>query len=400
MKLLFAHDFPMIRDTIGNVYSKGAFPYAVWERYLKHFDKMTILGRERERINYNDTSKEIINSLSVSSGPDTNFIGLPNLSSIKGKVINKRNAKLIIDRELKKSDALIARLPSEIGKLAITVAIDHGIPYLIELVGCPYDAYRFYGDFKGNVYAPISMYQTKKIVKNSQYTIYVTKEYLQERYPTKGDQVNISNVNINDINNEDILNTRINSIKTIGDRKLKIGMIGSLNSKYKGFDKAIEYISKLANFNDYEIHILGAGDENNFKEIIRETGMTSKVFFDGTRSSGEEVFKWLDGIDLFIHPSLTEGLPRALIEALSRGCLAIGSTRGGIPELLEEKYLFNPLDEKSFNRSIKNALHSVKSMEEQIYINLNKVKEYTIPQLSQKRDNFIRKFISENKLKL
>jgi glycosyltransferase involved in cell wall biosynthesis len=50
---------------------------------------------------------------------------------------------------------------------------------------------------------------------------------------------------------------------------------------------------------------------------------------------------WLDKIDLYIQPSVTEGLPRALIEAMSRACPSIGSMVGGIPELLDSKYLFH-----------------------------------------------------------
>lgn len=392
MKLAFAHDFPMIKDDRGNIYSRGAYPYSVWERYLKHFDKITVLARERETITSN---AESLYNLSLSSGPNAKFISVPNLSSIKGKIIKKGIAKTIIKNELKKSDALVARLPSEIGKLAVEVAVNENIPYLIELVGCPYDAYRLYGNTLGKIYAPLSMYQTKKMVKKSKYTIYVTKEYLQKRYPTKGKKTNISNVNINEVD-EGLLYKRISKLKSLENRTLKIGMVGTLNSKYKGFDKAIEFLSNTnPHLGNYEIHILGGGDRRNFDAVINENNMSSKVFFDGIKASGAEVFNWLDDIDLYIQPSLTEGLPRALVEALSRGCLAIGSTRGGIPELLGDKYLFDPLDLESFNKSIINALTSKLGMEDQIKKNLNKASEYTIPKLSKKRDDFIERFILE-----
>lgn len=396
MKACFAHDTVMTRDNKGNVFSSGSFPYSVWKRYLKHFDEITVLSRESVRINTNSEKKE--NNLSLSSGPNTKFISIPNLSSIRGKLLNKRSARKIIENELKHADILIARLPSEIGTLAIDVAINKGLPYLIEVVGCTYDAYRYYGNIKGKLYAPISILQMRKKVKNSKYTIYVTKEYLQNRYPTMGSQVNISDVNIKEID-ENMLSERLKTVDNIGDKKLKIGMIGTLNSKYKGFDKAIEYLSVIKpNNNNYELYILGAGNQKHFDDVITKTDMKSKVFFDGTRSSGEEVFKWLDNIDLYIQPSLTEGLPRALIEALSRGCLAIGSERGGIPELLKAEYLFNPLDKESLNYAIKNSLFSNENMKKQVKTNIEKAQEYTIFRLEKKRDDFIRKFISENEL--
>jgi len=51
---------------------------------------------------------------------------------------------------------------------------------------------------------------------------------------------------------------------------------------------------------------------------------------------------WLDEIDIYLQPSLAEGLPRSLIEALSRGCPIIASRCGGIPELLDDECLIRP----------------------------------------------------------
>lgn len=394
MKVIFAHDTLMTKDDKGNVYSGGSFPYSVWERYLKHFNEVRIISRHNGTIQKSDSV--LINSLSLSSGPNSSFVSVPNLNSIKGKLVRKKIAKNIIRDELRKADALIARIPSEIGRLAVSIAKREGIPYLIEVVGCAYDAYYFYGNIKGKLFAPISMYQTKRVVKKSNYVIYVTKDYLQERYPTNGHHTNVSNVNIEKID-ESIIKERSEKIECLNNETLlKIGMMGSLNSKYKGFDKAIKYLSEIQpNSNNYELHILGAGNKFNFEDVIDKNSMKSKVIFDGTRSSGEQVFNWLDDIDLFIQPSLTEGLPRALIEALSRGCLAIGSNRGGIPELLEDDYLFDPNDIQSFEKSIKNALATKSRMEIQMKNNVNNAEKYSSLNLSEKRDEFIRNFISK-----
>jgi glycosyltransferase involved in cell wall biosynthesis len=64
------------------------------------------------------------------------------------------------------------------------------------------------------------------------------------------------------------------------------------------------------------------------------------------------VIDWLDDVDLYLQPSFQEGLPRAMVEAMSRACPAIGSTAGGIPELLPPECLVRPGDAAELRRLI------------------------------------------------
>ena len=54
----------------------------------------------------------------------------------------------------------------------------------------------------------------------------------------------------------------------------------------------------------------------------------------------DEIFNLLSEMDLYIQPSLQEGLPRAMIEAMSVGMPIIGSNAGGIPELIDKNCIF------------------------------------------------------------
>ena len=56
--------------------------------------------------------------------------------------------------------------------------------------------------------------------------------------------------------------------------------------------------------------------------------------FTGALACGPAVQDELDHADLFVLASKTEGLPRAMIEAMARGLPCVGSAVGGIPELL------------------------------------------------------------------
>lgn len=49
----------------------------------------------------------------------------------------------------------------------------------------------------------------------------------------------------------------------------------------------------------------------------------------------ENMLEFYNGIDCFILPSVAEGLPRTLLEAMAAGVLCIASNVGGIPEILD-----------------------------------------------------------------
>src|ERR1700719_4633911 len=71
------------------------------------------------------------------------------------------------------------------------------------------------------------------------------------------------------------------------------------------------------------------------KTLATKLNITHRVEFCAELSSGLSILEFLDSTDLFVMPSRAEGLPRALVEAMSRGCPCIASSVGGIPELLE-----------------------------------------------------------------
>ena len=85
--------------------------------------------------------------------------------------------------------------------------------------------------------------------------------------------------------------------------------------------------------------MIGTGDKTRLEKIAKEFGVLNKVKFVGVLKQ-DKVFDWMDKLDIYIQPSDQEGLPRALIESMSRACPAIGSTTAGIPELLHKEAIF------------------------------------------------------------
>lgn len=64
---------------------------------------------------------------------------------------------------------------------------------------------------------------------------------------------------------------------------------------------------------------------------IRERGLGSRVVLAGARGDVERL---LAACDLFVHPSVNEGMPNAVLEAMAAGRPVIGTRAGGIPEAL------------------------------------------------------------------
>mgnify|MGYP003308153622 CR=1 FL=1 len=153
---------------------------------------------------------------------------------------------------------------------------------------------------------------------------------------------------------------------------MKLGTVASVELKYKGQEYVFRAIAKLKE-QGYNIkyYLAGGGDNTRLKEIAKNLNIENDVYFLGSLPHNE-VFKMLNEIDVYIQPSLQEGLPRALIEAMRVGCPAIGSDVGGIPELLDESMIFRRknvtklmeiLNCKSFNLIEQSKKNYIKSKE-------------------------------------
>ncbi|MEO6151499.1 MAG: glycosyltransferase, partial [Mucilaginibacter sp.] len=99
-----------------------------------------------------------------------------------------------------------------------------------------------------------------------------------------------------------------------------------------------------------------------------------------------------DSLDLYLHPSKHEGLPRAVIEAMSRACPVLASTIAGTPELLPAKYLHEPGDYKKLAGQIKDTLNNKELLCAMALENFNHSKAYTYTEIKSKKSNFWKKY--------
>ena len=85
---------------------------------------------------------------------------------------------------------------------------------------------------------------------------------------------------------------------------------------------------------DVRLLITGSGPEEPVLRALAERlGIAEKCIF---HPSTPDVTRVLSAIDIFVLPSLSEGLSNALMEAMACGCCVIASNVGGNPELVAD----------------------------------------------------------------
>jgi glycosyltransferase involved in cell wall biosynthesis len=383
MKAMFCYDGPLSQDQYGNYYGV-ALNERMFSRYYQITDSLTVAIRT-EQIK----TGGIKNGLLRINLDNFQVVSCPNLSSLKGMLFNRSKANSILFDQIKNTDFLVIRLPSVIGILSIEIARKMNKPFLIELVGCPWDA-NWNHSWKGKLVAPFMWHATKKAVKNAPYVLYVTNEFLQNRYPSTGKTVGCSNVALPTLD-ESVLDARLQKIKQMTKNKpVVIGTTAAVDVRYKGQEYVIQAIAELNKQGyNFEYRLVGGGDKTYLQSIAENYGVADKVIFEGSIPH-EKVFDYLDSIDIYVQPSKTEGLPRALIEAMSRGCPCIGSKAGGIPELLDNAYIFRSGNVKELVTILANF--DVEKMVKQAKRNFEFSKGYAKEVIETRRNEFFKQF--------
>jgi glycosyltransferase involved in cell wall biosynthesis len=109
---------------------------------------------------------------------------------------------------------------------------------------------------------------------------------------------------------------------------------------HKGFGKLIETFSKMdSKFNDWTLKIIGEGpDRAELEHKIISFGLTGRVQLLGALPRSE-VFKELLNADIFILSSISEGLPKVLLEAMRARCACIAFKVGDCGRVLSNSGL-------------------------------------------------------------
>lgn len=114
----------------------------------------------------------------------------------------------------------------------------------------------------------------------------------------------------------------------------------------KNFDALIHAFAKLANTSfDWQLVIFGEGpDRARLIELADRLGISERVSLPGI-ASREELRDTLQKASIFVLSSVTEGIPKALLEAMASGCACISTDVGDCREVLGEAGIVVPPDD-------------------------------------------------------
>ena len=169
-----------------------------------------------------------------------------------------------------------------------------------------------------------------------EHTVTVSRDladYLAREYGIERDRITIIPNGIDVSRFADAVDSsRVREELGIGPEKRIIGTIGRLTEQ-KGTEYLIRAFAGLArDIPDLALVVVGDGElRPGLERLASELGAGSSVVFAGIR---EEIPEFVNLFDLFVLPSLWEGQPLTLLEAMAAGKPVIAADVGGNVEIL------------------------------------------------------------------
>ena len=119
--------------------------------------------------------------------------------------------------------------------------------------------------------------------------------------------------------------------------QIRLLFVGRLNIA-KGIDYLIKALPVIiSKFPETKLTIVGLGQEKSkFEKLADKLNLMQNVDFLGGVAN-QELPKYYQEADIFVLPSLTEGTPVTVLEAMSCGCPVVATKVGGLPSLIKDK---------------------------------------------------------------
>lgn len=361
-----AADFPVARapgDRLISLFTEMRFGCGTaapggFTRYLDLGDRLCLVARTTEP----DAGEgEALRPLPDYRGPAGLLRALPRLVPA-------------IARAVARAEVIVLQQPGAIGFVAAVVCRVLRRKYSVEVIGDAFDVLAA-GTFgpMGRVVASAAARLTGWVVGGASAVLYVTNFVLQRRYPATPGRFTIalSNVRMPE-------GTLLDKPRKWQPGPFCVIAVGTHEQLYKGHDVLLRALHRLVE-SRFDVHAVLVGGGRRHDELVavaESLGIADRVSFIGPVHDRRLMTVLLDSADLFAMPSRAEGLPRALIEAMARSLPAVGTSVGGIPELLERGCLVDADDDGALARVIGRLLTDPREWEQQARRNLELARTY------------------------
>jgi glycosyltransferase involved in cell wall biosynthesis len=324
MRVVVYLDFRFQQAPDGSIWTDTVFEWGFWHRYLDAFDCVRVVARARPVTAIGSGWKRV-------DGERVSFHPVPYYLGPWQYLCRRMDILAAAQAAVAPADAVILRVPGQIANCVAGSLLRAGHPYAVEVLGDPSGVFR-----SGSIRHPLRRFfrwwftgQLQRQCRHASAAAYMAA-HLEKLYPGSGVAISVSDVDLP----EEAFVSPSEALRRFapGERPFTVITVASLAQMYKGIDVLLEALRKCPG-----VCLRVAGDGRHRSELearARILGIAERVSFLGPLPAGDRVRRELDEADLFVLPSRTEGLPRALIEAMARGSPCLGSSVGGIPELL------------------------------------------------------------------
>ena len=389
MKLLVATDAHIFKTPDGKHWAKSIYGYNFWTRYLEVFDSVRIVARVKN-VQEIDSKKLLVD------GDGVEIVGIPFYQG--PKQLLKKYVK--IQRKLKDidngCDAALLRMPSQTATM-VWRHLRKGIPLAGEVVYDVTDDVKLPGQNPIiKMLHVITSNNLKKFCLEANGVSYVTENSIQSHYPSyarlHGEsrehfESSYSTITLSD-------NAFTGARNFDGCKKLTLVLSSvAMNSERKG-EKVLIKTVQICRHKGYDVSAIIIGDgtlKSSFEQYAKELGVPEYIKFTGLLPSSDEVRKAMLEADMFVFPTQGEGLPRGILEAMAIGMPVLSTPVGGIPEVLESKYLFDPKDAGAYADTVCRLLDNPDELTAMSEKNFKKSLEFRNELLQTKRNEFYSK---------
>lgn len=402
MRLVITLEDHLFRGKDGCTYGRGPVNYTIWTKYLEFFHEVMLLARVRN-------TGASPSSLQRVDGRSVFICELPDYRGPIGYLRNVLKLEDIVRQAVYAGDAYLLRIPGLVGRLVWREITRLKKAFAVEVMGDPWDALGP-GSIKARLrplYRRVLTHDTKLICSRADAVLYWSQA-LQRRYDPGKNSYSVVSPDVTlpqgFANSQQIAERfQRNEARCKGNgetpKSPRIGFVSSLEQMYKGPDVLLHAVAMCKQSGlQPKVFLVGEGRYRPLvAALAARLNIQDQVAFLGQLEFGKPIFDFLDSIDLFVMPSRAEGLPRALVEAMSRACPAIGSSVGGITELLAPDDRVPAGDAKALASKMLEVLGNSERLKQMSQRNLERAKQFDPVTLLERRQAFLAHIRSHSK---